>query len=1226
MAAGVCCLLSPCTRAASSHVPPPSGSRLTPLHVPNHGATGFVRLTPEDTGVHFTNRVPDAWLIRNQLYELGSGVALGDVDGDGWIDLYLCAIDGPNRLYRNLGDGTFLDVTDPARVACVGQASTGAVLADIDGDGDLDLIVNSLGDGTRVFLNDGRGRFTEVTEDSGLAGAHGSTSLALADIDGDGHLDLYVARYHTRTVKDAPHLLNEVRAGTVNGRFVVTPADRFQPLFLKSGGVSLFERGEADTLYLNDGTGRFIPVSWTDGTFLDEGGGPLIEPPLDWGLAVAFRDLNGDRAPDLYVCNDFFHSPDRVWINDGRGRFRAIPGLALRNQSLSSMAVDFADINRDGHDDIFVLDMLATTHRDRHRHRASRIHLQVGRPFTQPDYRPEYPRNTLALARGDGTYAEIAQYAGLDASGWSWGAAFVDVDLDGYEDILVTTGNLRDANDADSGRDRSGPLDAARRRSRPPLPSKLELPCLAFRNHGDLTFTEVGADWGFSTLGISHGIALADLDNDGDLDVVVNHVHQSVGIYRNTGVAPRVQVRLHGRAPNTRAVGARLRVTGGPGGGQSQEIIAGGRYLSGDDPARTFAAGVATNRLQVHVTWRSGAVSLVRDVPANHRLEIWEPDSPSTPRSSPPAAPPPDPIPWFEDLSGRLRQPHAEPPFDESPLQPLLERSLASRGPGVGWYDVDGDGWEDLFMASGRGGYPVLHLNDTRGSFRPLRRAEPAPLDQTTVLGWRSPDGQPRMLFGYAHYEGWGPSEPAVIEFPLRSSDPPHTLPANPSSVGPLALSIVDGTPVLFVGGQVRPGRYPEAASSRLLTWRSGAWHPDTQATAAFDAVGLVQGATWADLDGDGRPELILACDWSPLRTFALEKGVWIETTARLGLARYRGWWNGVAAGDFDGDGRLDLVATNWGRNTRHQRHRARPLRLYYGDWNGSGRIDLLEAYHDPDLARYVPFQTWDVLREAVPPLAARFAGHAAYAEAGIDDILADHPSTTRWIEADWFETTVFLNRPGGFEALPLPAEAQFAPAFGVAVSDFDGDGFEDLVLAQNFFAVPADTSRHDAGRGLLLLGDGHGGFRAIPGQVSGLRLYGEQRGAAASDFDQDGRVDLVIAQWNGPPGLFRNRSATPGLRVRLNGGTANPDGLGATIRLQYGTRFGPARTVAAGSGYWSQNGAVQVMGLAGVPSHLQVRWPDGTLTVRPVPAGAREISVHAAESPGVTQGSDSNR
>ena len=606
--------------------------RAVPLALPASGQTGFTRLSPESTRLFFTNHISAEALARNQVFEIGSGVALGDVDGDGWVDIYLCSLEGSNHLYRNLGNWTFSDITAAAGVGCPGACSTGAVFADIDGDGDLDLLVNSLRGGTRLFINDGHGHFTEQT-DPGLQHPHGSTSLALADIDGDGWLDLYVATYRTNTIKDAMRDL-DIRVNTVNGKLVVSPPNRFVPLVLRGGGVSLFEVGEPDLLFRNH-QGRFERVSWTNGAFLDPAGAPLTEAPQGWGLSVAFRDLNGDLAPDIYVCNDFFHSLDEIWINDGSGRFRLLPPTALRHTSMSSMAVDFADLNRDGFDEILVTDMLSREHQQRQRQRGSQIHLRMDLPIRDPLYRPECPRNALFLNRGDGTYAEIAQFSGIEATEWTWSVVFLDVDLDGYEDVLITTGNLRDANDADLSRGRGGAMES-RFGGNLRFP-RLNTPTLAFRNQHDLTFRECGEAWGFHTVGVSQAMAVADLDNDGDLDVVVSTMDQPLGLYRNNSIAPRVAVRLHGAPPNTRGIGSKVTVRS-PALVQSQEIMCGGRYLSGDDSMRVFAALTNGGPMTLEVAWRSGRKTVISDVRANHLYEVFEdtdvPPAPAGPQTA----------------------------------------------------------------------------------------------------------------------------------------------------------------------------------------------------------------------------------------------------------------------------------------------------------------------------------------------------------------------------------------------------------------------------------------------------------------------------------------------------------------------------------------------------------------------------------------------------------------
>ncbi len=403
----------------------------------------------------------------------------------------------------------------------------------------------------------------------------------------------------------------QLMVATFNGRPVTNPdlVDRFT-----IGPKGDFqENGEPDVLYHNVGGTNFVAIPFTGGNFLDEDGRPLTTAPLDWGLSAMFRDINGDGLPDLYVCNDF-QSPDRFWLNQGGGKFRLLPPEAQRKSSMFSMAVDFADINRDGFDEFFVVDMLSREHSERMRFLSALSEQSV--PAGQTIDRPQYELNTLFLNRGDNTFAEIGQLSGLEAGEWAWSCIFLDVDLDGWEDLLVANGMERTGRDLDvaehlrklrAGRQRS---DAEIFQARRMFPRQAN-GNLAFRNRGDLTFEETSKAWGFDFKGISSAMALADLDNDGALDVVVNPLNAPALIYRNDSPAPRIAVRLKGLSPNTHGIGARIGVTGGPVPLQTQEMICGGRYLSCDDTIRTFAAGNSTNRLTIEVAWRSGRRSLV---------------------------------------------------------------------------------------------------------------------------------------------------------------------------------------------------------------------------------------------------------------------------------------------------------------------------------------------------------------------------------------------------------------------------------------------------------------------------------------------------------------------------------------------------------------------------------------------------------------------------------------
>ena len=692
-----------------------TGYRRAKLEPNGAGKDGFTLMPGEETGVLFTNFLSEQRTLGSQILPSGSGVAAGDIDGDGWCDLYFCGLKCGNRLYRNLGNWKFEDITEKAGVGCTNLDATGAALVDLNGDGSLDLIVNSLGGGTHLFFNDGKGHFTESKEL--LNPRLGGMSFAIADYDGDGWLDVYIANYRVNSIADQSVRFSlrtvdgELKVAAANGKPMTDPewTNRFEFHIIDDHKGNLKftkeELGEPDVLYRNLGQGRFQSIPWTEGAFLDEQGKPLAHPPFDWGLSAMFRDLNNDGKPDLYVCNDF-NTPDRIWINQGQGRFRALPRVAIRQVPLSSMAVDVADIDHDGLDDLFVVEMLSREHRRR----------LVQRTNTKPeilplgaiDNRPQYSRNMVYLNRGDGTYAEIAQYAGLEASEWSWTPIFLDVDLDGYEDLLVANGFARDNMNVDA-------LESSERAGRPQVESgqtigqrrrffpKLATPNVAFRNVGGLKFVEVGHQWGFDTAVISQGMCLADLDNDGDMDVIVNNFNSVAGIYRNDTTKPRVAVMLKGAGPNTHGIGAKIRVYGGPVPVQSQQIISGGRYLSCDQAMRVFAAGFSTNHLRIEVDWPSGRRSDVADVVANYIYEIDESSA-----SAAPVQPAPVVKPFFEDVSALLRHSHHEEPFDDFARQPTLPRRLSQLGPGVCWCDLNGDGADDLIIGTGK--YSTLEL------------------------------------------------------------------------------------------------------------------------------------------------------------------------------------------------------------------------------------------------------------------------------------------------------------------------------------------------------------------------------------------------------------------------------------------------------------------------------------------------------------------------------------
>jgi hypothetical protein len=1100
----------------------------------------------------------------------------------------------------------------------------------VNGNGHLDLLVSAFHDANVLYINDGNGNF-ERMEDSGLGEARGSTTMALTDITGNGYPDLYITNYKEKPTVDEfsseelgniDNIVIERNTGGEIQYELRPPFDEHYQLEFENGEpVGLSEIGVRDELYLNKG-GYFEKVPDTQNIFLDENGEPFgIQP--DWGLSAKFQDINNDGSDDLYVCNDF-HTPDRIWINQGDGTFRLIDRMAIRNHSFSCMDVDFSDINRDGKLDIFTTEMLSPYHFRRLKQTGSysgTMNPEPSRKIGDLDFRPMYNRNSLFMQREDNTYAEISYFSGVEASGWSWATRFMDVNLNGYEDLIINTGFSYDHLNIDSQiaiTRRYGSLDENF------LAFMLESPTLElynriYRNNGDLTFSDVSWDWGMDELDISHGMAVADLNNDGVQDLAINRLNREAVVYENRTNAPRILVCLNGNRPNTQAIGSKIELMGGTV-NQKKEVSSGGEYLSGSDPAVMFAANSENDEYTILVTWPDGKQTRIENVKGNRIYKIDEPVNGAENVAD--NNPEKEISPMFLDISERMNHTHHEEAFVDFEVQNLLPFSISQDGPGVAWLDYNGDQLDDLLMPTGKGGEFTIIENLGEGRFNsviPDFTDTEIESDQTAVIGWRE-DEVLNIVIGRSNYEMGNAEGPSATVYKIDPSGSvqDQEIPGILSSTGPVTAADVngDGYMDLFIGGRFNPGRYPENADSRLFLKENGEFKLDEENTALFSDLGLVTGALFVDFTDNGYQDLLLSTEWGTLRLFENNEGEFTEITSKKGLDRYKGYWKSISVGDFNNDGLPDIVAGNMGLNSFYSASEDYPVKMYYQDLNSNGRLNIIEAYYSEDMGDYVPrrklyeFQTSRVLLN-------RMSSHEEFAESTLPQILGESINRIPYKEMNTLEHMLFLNTDSGFDAKPLPVESQFSNVFHSGVADFNNDGNEDLFLTQNFFAVSRDMPRFDAGRGIMLLGDGNGNFNAMSGLESGIRIYGEQRGAAFSDINKNGKIDLAVSQNGAETRLFMNNTESPGYSITLRGPSKNRNAIGSSIRLVYDNdEKGPRRYIKSGTGYWSQDSFTQILGagrndIMGV----EVNWFDGNRDFTEFTSGYDEHTIEHSEA-----------
>ena len=1188
----------------------------------------FERMSAKRTGIGFVHRwAPGpSYEYQRQVQNAfgGGGVCIGDFDGDNWPDVYLTSPHGGNRLYRNLGDFRFQDVTDPAGLGAShgGNAwGSGATFADIDNDGDLDLYVCGYDTPNRLYVNQGNGTFKESAASAGLAFQGASIIMALADYDNDGDLDGYLL-----TNRLAPPENTRPRTTRINGQLVVPEHERelFEVLTRHDTQASFaIQAGQVDHLYRNNGDGTFTDVS-------DEAG----ITGNHYGLSATWWDMNSDGYADIYVANDFW-GPDRLYRNNGDGTFTNVIQSAVGHSPWFSMGSDTADVNNDGLLDFMGSDMAGTGH---FRQKLAMGDMNNSGWFLNQGVPRQYMRNVLYVNTGTHRFMEAAFLAGLDASNWTWSIKFGDLDNDGLVDVFICNGMTRDWFNSDI-RDfvqreigsRGGPHSAALRywMSTP----MLREPNMAFANRGDLRFESTAGDWGLDYKGVSFGAALADLDRDGDLDLVVNNFTEAPGVYRNHEQSShRVLIRLFGTRSNRDGIGAVVRVST-PAGTQMRYNTLSRGFMSANEPRIHIGLGPYEKIDQLRVEWPSGNQQTFTDLPADRSFTITEPSRKGggTALRGGGASSSDNEHSLFKRSYALSQVRHRERPYDDFARQPLLPSKLSQLGPGTAWGDIDGDDVDDLWIGGAAGQISQILRRGSDGRFVRVPqfafKRDRAHEDMGAVLVDVDADDDLDLyvVSGGVECEANGD----LLSDRLYLNDghgrflkaPSRALPklTDSGSVVCAADFDRDGDLDLFVGGRSVPGQYPTAANSRLLRneWSDGQCFSDVtdEVAPGLRESGMVTGGLWSDADGDGAVDLLVTHEWGSVKLYRndRENGRLVDMTEHAQLDDRRGWFNGIAAGDFDHDGDMDYVVTNFGLNTKYHASSERPALLYYGDLEGAGSMRIVEASFEDDVC--YPVRGRSCSTSAMRSLGRRFPTFEQFALASLQDIYTtDRLDRSTRLEADTLESGILINDgQGRFTFEPLPRLAQISPAFGVVVFDADADTHLDIVLAQNFFSPQRETGRMDGGVGLMLRGRGDATFDPVWPDRSGVIVPGDAMSLTTNDLNGDGRPDLVLAINDDRMMTFENRKISEDrtLNLRLNGKPGNTTSIGARVTAQLDDGTVLVRELHAGSGYLSQSSSTLSFGLEqqSYVKQIDIVWPNGSKSQVTLDSGAAPIT-----------------